>query len=138
MKRDPRLRRLSSDHHSALVLARRLSQLTGQWTENEGESLHRRFEQELEPHFRTEEELLLPALRAVGRSDLANRITDDHTALRAMVAAARAGDGRAARSFGERLSEHVRFEERELFPACEALLPGAVLDEVGRRAAGEA
>jgi len=31
----------------------------------------------------------------------------------------------------------VRFEERELFPACEALLPDAVLAEVARRAPKE-
>ena len=33
----------------------------------------------------------------------------------------------------ERLREHVRFEERELFPRCEELVPGALLDEVARR-----
>jgi hemerythrin-like domain-containing protein len=44
----------------------------------------------------------------------------------------------AARAFGERLGDHVRFEERELFPACEATLSDDVLDEVARRVPREA
>jgi hemerythrin-like domain-containing protein len=31
------------------------------------------------------------------------------------------------RAFAERLQDHVRFEERTLFPACEALLSGEQL-----------
>ncbi|MCC6641424.1 MAG: hypothetical protein IT386_09715 [Deltaproteobacteria bacterium] len=37
-------------------------------------------------------------------------------------------------ALGERLHAHVRFEEHELFPVCEALLPDAALAEVARRA----
>ena len=92
------------------------------------------FDSEMEPHFRVEEEVLLPALLVVGEVELVARTEQDHAWLRAQLAAARAGDGAAARAFGERLEAHVRFEERELFPACEALLPSQVLDEVGRRA----
>ncbi len=136
MIRDPRLRGLSSEHHAALVLARRVGR-TLEWTEDEGASLFRRFERELAPHFRVEEDLLLPALREAGAAHLADRIAGDHAHLRTAVAAARAGDGAAARAFGERLEAHVRFEERELFPMCEELLADAVLDEVARRAPKE-
>lgn len=134
MKRDIRLRGLSSDHHQALVIARRLTRDAAAWTEDDGAELARRFEQELEPHFRLEEEVLLPALRTAGGGELATRTLDDHTALRALLVSARTGDGGAARDLGERLGAHVQFEERELFPACEARLPAAVLDEIGRRA----
>ncbi len=136
MKRDPRLRGLSSEHHQALVLARSFTELAeaAAWSIEEAEGLGRRFDRELEPHFRVEEEVLLPALRAAGAAALVERTEADHAFLRTSVAAARTGVVAAARAFGERLHEHVRFEERELFPACEATLPGEVLDEVARRA----
>lgn len=131
MKRDRRLQGLSSDHHHALLLARELAQHPGPWTAADAASLLRRFEHELEPHFRIEEELMLPALLATGEAALVERTLEDHAALRALV---RVGDEASARSFGERLHEHVRFEETELFPACEARLSGAVLEAVAQRA----
>ena len=137
MKRDVRLRGLSSEHHNALVLARSVVEREGSWTKDDGAMLGRRFDAELEPHFRVEDELLLPALRRAGASSLAERTAVDHAFLRSHVEAARAGDGGAARAFAERLGDHVRFEERELFPACEQLLPGEALDEVARRAPKE-
>ena len=137
MKRDPRLRGLSSEHHQALVLARTLAAPNASWHAADGVLLGQRFDSELEPHFLIEEEVLLPGLRAVGRVDLVDRTIADHLFLRASASAARAGDAEAARAFGTRLGDHVRFEERELFPACEALLPDGVLDEVARRAPKE-
>ncbi len=137
MKRDRRLRGLSSEHHQALVLARSLDQHERPWTHDDGVALGQRFDDELAPHFRIEEEVLLPALRRVGQDELADRTAEDHALLRGHVTSARAGDGRAALAFALRLTDHVRFEERELFPACEELLPSAVLDEVARRAPKE-
>ena len=137
MKRDARLRGLSSEHHQALVIARKLIGTAGAWTEDDGAALLQRFEVELEPHFRVEEQVLLPALRAAGATELAAQTLGDHTFLRAQVRAAAGGNGEAAQMFGERLLAHVRFEERDLFPACEALLAGEVLDEVARRSPKE-
>ena len=134
MKRDARLRGLSSDHHHALVLARSLAENKRVWTQDDGADLGRRFAGELEPHFRVEEDLLLPALRRTGAPALVDRTVEDHAFLRSRVEAARSGDGGAARAFAERLRDHVRFEERELFPACEERLPDDVLEEVARRA----
>nr|MBK7067148.1 NTP transferase domain-containing protein [Deltaproteobacteria bacterium] len=132
MKRDARLRRLSSEHHHALVLARELSRHVASHAADTPvvHDLRGRFDRELEPHFRVEETILLPALRALGDHALAARIEADHSALRAHLAAAERGDAGHLGLFAERLVEHVRFEERELFPRCEALLPGAVLDAV--------
>lgn len=136
MKRDARLRGLSSEHHQALVLARTLATRHPTWTVADGVALHTRFRDELEPHFRIEEELLLPALQSLGEADLVRRVQTDHALLRACARAASAGDGAAARALGEHLRDHIRFEERELFPVCEAQIPGAVLDEVARRTSG--
>jgi hemerythrin-like domain-containing protein len=137
MKRKPQLLGLSSEHHQGLVMARKLSERASGWAESDAAAFHRRFETELEPHFRTEEEVLLPALRRAGRADLADRTLDEHASLRALDLRASDGDGDAARRLGEQLANHIRFEERALFPVCEALLPDGVLDEVARRAPKE-
>ncbi len=135
MKRDPRLQGLSSEHHAALVLARTLGRLDDPalWTPDAAQSLRRAVERELEPHFRTEEDVLLTALRTAGAVRLVERVESDHRALRTFAAAATNGDFDAAKAFGERLTAHVRFEERELFPRCEAELSEEVLEAVFRR-----
>jgi hypothetical protein len=119
MKRDARLQGLSSDHHQALVLARRTAR-----GELDAAEVRARFDRELAPHFAIEEELLLPALDDAA---LVARTTGDHAAIRDALAR---GDLAA---FAERITSHVRFEERELFPACEARVPADVLDAVSRR-----
>ncbi len=129
MKRDRRLHGLSSEHHDALVLARSLKRHEGPWTEVHGAKLGQRFDTELEPHFRVEEEVLLVALREAGQDALVERTLQEHRELRALAQSARSGNGDAALEFGLRLHDHVRFEERELFPACE-LLSDDVLEEV--------
>lgn len=87
-----------------------------------------RFAAELEPHFRIEEAVLLPALAAAGEETLVRRTLEDHAALRALAA-----DPASGVAFGRRLREHVRFEERELFPACEARLGDATLEAIAAR-----
>lgn len=104
MKRAAGLLSLSRDHHRALVLARAL----------------RRAEPpapldviaELEPHFAVEEAELVPRALAHGGAlaDLATKLVADHAAMRA------ASDPMA---FGDLLEAHVRFEERDFFPALE-------------------
>jgi hypothetical protein len=135
MKRDPRLHGLSAEHHHALVLARRVADAcaAGQAAGLAAE-LRARFDAELAPHFATEEELLLPALREAGLEALAARTATEHDELRAHLAAAERGDTGRLAAFAAALTDHVRFEERELFPGCEARLPGAVLDALAARA----
>ncbi|HBZ70583.1 MAG TPA: hemerythrin domain-containing protein [Deltaproteobacteria bacterium] len=137
MKRDPRLRDLSDDHHVALVLVRRAvraaSGTGGQSLDDAWAEVRRRFDLELGPHFAIEEQLLLPALEVADAADLAAlaaRIRDDHAMVRELVAG-KAGDPRARlRAFCERLGKHVRFEEREVFGRAERELPGAVLEAI--------
>ncbi len=126
MKRDARLRGLSSEHHGALVLARTLRGASAS-----SAMLAHTFAAELEPHFRIEDEELLSVL--VVRPDaqsraLATRTAHDHAHLRAEAARAAAGEPVDLLDFARRLEEHVRFEERELFPFVEAQLPDAALD----------
>lgn len=127
MKRDPRLRDLSSEHHRALVLARELRSGGARPTALEAE-----FADAIEPHFRVEEEWLLPALEAAGEGELVRRTVEDHAHLRGRLALAAAGDEAAIRELADGLAAHVRFEERELFPRAEQVLDADALERVAR------
>lgn len=136
MKRDIRLQGLSSDHHHALVFARKLEQRVAANSVDAALVLEMatRFEHTLLPHFQVEEELLVPALVTFGEDSLAQRILDEHRRLHDAVAA-NGGDYSKVGEFAALLAEHVRFEEREVFPICEERMSSEVLDAVGRRAA---
>lgn len=123
MKRSPGLRTLSSEHHTALVLARRAARAAtgGDWTTTWNEVAHY-FVAELEPHFRLEEELLLPALVQTGETLLVERTLAEHVQLRSLVYD-RPRDAATLLAFAELLQAHVRFEERELFVIAQARLP---------------
>ncbi|MGH0032574.1 MAG: hemerythrin domain-containing protein [Myxococcota bacterium] len=132
MKRHPSLRQLSDDHHRALVLARRLQRDTAQMDAAALAGLacevREEFEAQMEPHFRVEEGLLLPALEGRGERALVAQTRDDHTRLRALVRGA--WPRSTARELGALLEKHVRFEERVLFPRAETVLSEAELASV--------
>ncbi len=134
MKRSDALRDLSDDHHMALVLslhARRAAAsgdpraVASVWAE-----IDREFPQQLEPHFEIEERWLAPPLAAAGEVALPARMHEDHAALRAFVASRGERSPEALGHFAARLAAHVRFEERELFPAAERRLPPAALEAI--------
>lgn len=134
MKRIPELRGLSEDHHHALVLARRARRAAaGQARlspEDAWAEVERRFQVELEPHFRIEERFLAPALEALGEVQLVRRLDDEHRALRAAVDGARTAAG--LERFGELLEEHIRWEERELFETAQQRLGAEALAAVAQ------
>lgn len=134
MKRDLRLRPLSRDHHHALALAKRATGAAADGDpgvlEQTWNEVLRKFDDELVPHFEIEERWLLPPLEAAGASALVERVLADHRALRDLAGASGAGVGQRLAEFGARLTEHVKFEERVLFPAAEASLTAEALQAV--------
>ena len=138
MKRDPRLHGLSTDHHHALALVKRIGRdVRGDVAPPDTVAYTRQaFAETVQPHFEIEESLLLPALRDVpGGLPLVERTLADHAAIRSLVAALDQGaNPRTLLEFAARLHDHVRFEEHELFPTCERLLAPDVLDRVGAHA----
>ena len=112
MKRHPHLVRLSREHHAALRVGRHL--LAG------GAAAELRAEHvALVAHFAEEERELAPLLDTGGHGALAARLRAEHVHLTSLFAAAVDGEREAAA--GQALIAHVRFEERELFPAIETL-----------------
>ncbi len=136
MKRSDDLRELSDDHHTALVLALRARRAAASGDREAVESawaaIDRDFPGQLEPHFAIEERWLAPPLAAAGEPALAARMADDHAALRAGVASGGDRSAAALGHFADRLTAHVRFEERELFPRAERRLSPAALAAIAR------
>jgi hemerythrin-like domain-containing protein len=86
-------------------------------------------------HFRCEEEILLPAYAEHGdpRHPLVARVLTDHVVIRQRAAQTERGTEDllpALKQLGVQLAEHVRLEERELFPLIEQALPPAELERL--------
>lgn len=136
MKRDECLQPLSRDHHEGLALARaiRWAVQGDRHAPRDPVALLRcAWDEVLDSHFREEEELLLPWMDA-GKGD---RLRRDHARLRELsreLLQGKANHGRLA-AFSRELHEHIRWEERVLFPKLERDVPRSALDAIGRRLA---
>ena len=129
MKRSATLQPLSREHHTALSLAKTCERAAQSGDDDQVNKACQRaiqaFSAELEPHFQFEEQSLLPLLHGVETRQLEQRTLADHQQLRELLDGLRQGNTGALDRFGKCLSAHVRFEERELFPALESLLPAS-------------
>ncbi len=125
MKRSSTLLPLSREHHTALTLAKACERAAQSDDKTLVNQVCRRvilaFSNNLEPHFLFEETSLLPLLHGTETQALIERTLADHQQLRGLINALRQNDVKALDNFGRCLSAHVRFEERELFPALENL-----------------
>lgn len=135
MKRDPALVTLSHDHHQALAVAQKLRRADAQNAERARSDLVDYWEGHGRTHFRLEEEVLFPAFAGYGDpyDPLLARALCDHVAIRREVDAATGDAGAsvgALQELGQMLSDHVRLEERALFPLIESTLPDAELAAV--------
>lgn len=137
MKRDPALASLSRDHHQALFVAQRLRRATEATATEARAALITYWHDHGRAHFRSEEEVLLPAYAAHADpyDPLVSRVLCDHVAIRQRVAALELESTATVEKLhelGEWLSAHVRLEERQLFPLIERTIPAAELALVVR------
>jgi hypothetical protein len=142
MKRDPRLVRLSWDHHHALVLALRIER---ELPSADDDALGRLYADliafwsgGLLPHFRVENECLLARLiRHVDpEAEELRRTQRDHLAIEALVAHMRDATGldqrrEALAAFASTLRTHVRWEEETLFTVTQQQLTDAEMTALG-------
>ena len=131
MKRSAALTPLSHDHQRALDAALWLRRAEPDTLAAAIERFHAFFEGEGRRHFAIEEELVLPALPPDDAewSAASQRVLADHAAIRAAAEDLRAIE--VARALGERLNDHVRFEERTLFAIVERRLAPEALQRLG-------
>ena len=139
-RRSRELSPLSSEHHQALLIAFQLKKGLAGHSESAGApkdlpgllALARRFQDTVfVAHTKAEEELLGRPLAA---GDM-KRLQFEHAEMLRLLETARTSrpaDVRQALStFADLLERHVRWEERELFPACEDALGDDVLAGIG-------
>ncbi len=88
------------------------------------------FDNELSVHFDIEEKSILPELVKIGEHKLVKRTLDDHIKLRQLI---KELDERGnLLMFSKILKEHVKFEEQELFEACQNKLEPEVMESIGQ------
>ena len=133
-KRHPSLVPLSREHHVALLLAFRLvhglplSRQADDSPQAQTQDTVRFFQTKLVTHFRAEEQALFPLIRKTQPHaiPLIDTLLAEHADMRARVQALEQADPAdlpaQLTAFGQLLERHVRSEERELFPLCEARL----------------
>jgi hemerythrin-like domain-containing protein len=146
MKRSRELTPLSHDHHHGLVHAHRLQKAAAGDEEHPvGETAVAFLDfwrADTRVHFRKEEEALLPVMARYGVAVDQEPVVEmllQHARIRGLVlrladevAAGEAGP-ETLREIGELLEEHIRLEERVVFPLAEESLPKEALAEVAAR-----
>lgn len=108
MKRHPALEPFSRDHNDGLILARSLQ--LGR--DGACEQAKAAWEAELRDHFEEEERLL----GSLAKSEMFARLVEDHAQIADLVT--RLPDSTVL--LGNALHDHIRWEERVLFPDLEA------------------
>ncbi len=139
MLRDKNLIPLSHQHQHALALCVRIDRaqpipekdLHAWQTE-----IEQHFEQEIKVHFAAEEAEVFPAARKFSElSPLVEDLLADHACLRESFAHAQARRMTVTTlpAFAQRLSNHIRKEERQLFKRLQELMTQQELGVLGKR-----
>jgi hemerythrin-like domain-containing protein len=133
---------LSHQHHHGLFVSLRLEQKLPEARRDSAamaalaRAILTFFDRDLVPHFAAEEQTLFPVMEQyVGKLALIEELLEEHRQLRALVDRLRQSDPEAQaetlQTFGELLRDHIRKEERQLFPIFEEKLPEAAARTVG-------
>jgi hypothetical protein len=135
VKRHPALEQLSRDHHQALVVAQRLKRASDATGTSARAGFVKYWEAEGRAHFREEEEILLPGCAGFVNPDepIVAKVLTDHVRIRHFADTVQGVDRPGLdvlHDLGTQLEQHVRREERELFPLIEQSLPEAELDRL--------
>jgi hypothetical protein len=134
MLRDPSLIPLSHQHQHALALCVRIERGV-----REGDDLRpwqaeikQLFQQEIAIHFAAEEKLIFPAAaRFPELAGLVGELRAEHASLRQQLSRPGELDAASLRGLGQRLSNHIRSEERQLFEGMQQRMTAAELAQIG-------
>ena len=132
MKRYRALTRLSRDHQHGLAVALQLRRATAETAETADAAFVAFGEEDGQRHFRAEEEVLLPlaARHLPAAHDAIVRVLVEQVDIRrraAELALAPTAELDDLHVLGDRLQQHIRHEERVLFPLIEQTLPNEKL-----------
>jgi Hemerythrin HHE cation binding domain len=135
IKRSQALVSFSRDHHFGLLLVWKIRQGLAKAVHHEriSDYIVFFFKEDLEKHFKEEEELLFCRLPV--EDVLRKKAEHDHQAIYNLVAAIgnKKDDANLLDQFANALEKHIRFEERELFNHLQNHIPENILEEIGGR-----
>ena len=124
IKRSKQLTPLSKDHHEGLLFAWKIRQGLKNSTDIKliAEYVQWFWKNHLEEHFREEEQILAPHIPA--DNELLQQMFDEHENIEAMVHInENIPDATLLGNLAQAIDDHIRFEERVLFPCAEKIIP---------------
>ncbi len=132
IKRNENIVPLSRDHHSGLLFCLKVKKGLQHKTEpaRVARYIHYYWETYLKQHFTEEETILFNRLD----SELCNTALAQHSEIAALVTKiynSANDDSPACAALVTLIDDHIRFEERILFPFLESALPAETLAEIG-------
>jgi hemerythrin-like domain-containing protein len=133
IKRSEELAPLSREHHEGLLFVWKIRQgLKNETDINEIARFVQWFwSTELKRHFQREETILVPLLKD---EPLLLRMMDEHQEIEALIHInEQIADEDLLVKLADTINDHIRFEERQLFPLVEQKLTPAQLTEAGSR-----
>jgi len=138
MKRGEELKPLSWDHHHGLVFAFRLKRGIQKGATNGvmADYVLHAWNGTLQHHFEKEEEFLVEPLKkyAENGKELITRLKKEHAFFHKLIETiGQRGKNLPSliQDFAVALEAHIRFEERDLFPAVEKSIPPKLLQKIG-------
>src|SRR5882724_4539690 len=138
MLRDKNLIPLSHQHQRALALCVRLDRAL-QAGEVDAEpwqaEIQQIVEQEITIHFAAEEKEIFPVAKGIADLEMiVKELVEEHAILRGLFAraAARTLDSDGLRTFVDKLSHHIRKEERQLFEGLQQRLNSEQMTSLGK------
>ncbi|WP_343703714.1 hemerythrin domain-containing protein [Chitinophaga sp.] len=126
IKRSEHIAPLSRDHHHGLLFSWKIKQGLKKQADTARIAAYVAYfwETHLKQHFREEETLLFNTVKEEGCTEALRQ----HAAIAALVKRQDAG---SLAELAALMEQHIRFEERELFPHLETVLPADTLARIG-------
>ena len=135
IKRHPAIVSFSRDHHFGLLLVWKIRQGLNKAVDAEriSDYVLYFFKEDLEKHFKEEEQLLFS--RLPGDDPLRRRAEADHQSVYKLVTAIgkKKDDAILLDQLADELERHIRFEERELFNHLQTNIPENELEKIAER-----
>jgi len=129
IKRSRQLTPLSKDHHDGLLFAWKIKQglKNGADIKLIGDYVEWFWKNHLQEHFMEEEQILAPHLPA--GNELLKQMIDEHHEIEGMIHInENIPDQGLLGNLAQAIDDHIRFEERQLFPYAEKMIPEKELD----------
>jgi hemerythrin-like domain-containing protein len=135
IKRNQHIMRLSKDHHFSLLFCWKVRQGLKHETQTERIIKYVQYfwKHHLEPHFREEETILFSPLK----DEWVQKAINDHKQIRKQLNQLPANSvddtKKQLKDWANLIDDHVRYEERELFPHLEKRLSEDQLEKIGKQ-----